>query len=421
MTVSKDITDNIAEYVINPEKPDEPKPYARTGCLLLDLIIGGGRGLGIPYGRIINIIGDKSSGKSFLSSEIVAANFHAPNPFSWNYDDGESGFTFDSPSLYGFEIMHPETVTSKTVEKFDTNHRKFVRDLKKDQFGIYVLDTLDGISDDDKELRAERRQKAADAGKEFKEGTYGMATPKFLSQEFFKTQAGLIKEKNSLLIIVSQVREDINRMPMNFNKWIRSGGKALDFYAHTCLWLANVKKIKKMDRVIGVIIHAKTTKSKTPRPYRECRFVLYFDYGIDDIGSSLDFLFDLRGKDGELLGTANEITWDENKRGMGKKTTDAAKGFLQAKHLYKECRDARKTAESKTDLSLAWVENWVKSQNEDIQKGWEEYFGDVYTRKDMIKKIAENLEMRTELEKQVIAKWEDLETKASSGLGRKYQ
>ena len=54
----------------------------------------------------------------------------------------------------------------------------------------------------------------------------------------------------------------------------------------------------------------KTEKSKTKRPFRECTFLVYFDYGIDDIGTSLDFLFDLRGKDGKLVKAAEKIEWD---------------------------------------------------------------------------------------------------------------
>ena len=114
------------------------------------------------------------------------------------------------------------------------------------------------------------------AGKEIKDkGTYGMATPKFLSSEFFKTQTGKFADKNASLIIVSQVRENLNA-GMFGKKHKRSGGKALDFYAHTVLWLTTWIKIKKKDvdgneRQIGVIVEAKTEKSKTPRPYRTCK------------------------------------------------------------------------------------------------------------------------------------------------------
>jgi RecA/RadA recombinase len=79
---------------------------------------------------------------------------------------------------------------------------------------------------------------------------------------------------------------------MSFEKFSRTGGKALDFYCHTVLWLANINKLKKKGRSVGVTIKAKTTKSKTPRPYREIFFPILFDYGIDSVTASMDFLFD---------------------------------------------------------------------------------------------------------------------------------
>ena len=57
--------------------------YARTGCTLIDLTVGGGQ-LGFPYGKIINLVGDKSSGKTFLKNEIIAWNkHHYKKQFNW--------------------------------------------------------------------------------------------------------------------------------------------------------------------------------------------------------------------------------------------------------------------------------------------------------------------------------------------------
>ena len=54
-------------------------------------------------------------------------------------------------------------------------------------------------------------------------------------------------------------------MMFSFEKYSRSGGKAMDFYAHTVLWLATAKKIEKKENAVGVVVKAKTTKSKTNR------------------------------------------------------------------------------------------------------------------------------------------------------------
>jgi recombination protein RecA len=292
---------------------DDAGPRFRTGCLLLDLVVGGGPGrLGFPSGKVVNVVGDKSTGKTFLAVEIVACNFYryGESKFRWNLDDAENGYTFDTKELYGVEVSsEKDTMRSKLVEEFDVNVSRFLKRLKAGERGIYVLDSLDGISNAELLERSEARLKAAESGKEDKEkGTYGVKTPKFLSQEFFKTQTGKFAEKDAMLLILSQTRDNID--PFSFKKYTRSGGRALDFYAHTVIYLAVVTKIKVKDRVVGIVVKAKTEKSKTKRPFRECTFLVYFDYGIDDIGTSLDFLFDLRGKDGKLVKAAEKIEWD---------------------------------------------------------------------------------------------------------------
>ena len=60
--------------------------FAKTGCHLLDLYFGGGRGLGIPYGIAINLCGDTGSGKSMLGNEMIAAeHHHRKDNFNWQY------------------------------------------------------------------------------------------------------------------------------------------------------------------------------------------------------------------------------------------------------------------------------------------------------------------------------------------------
>jgi len=93
-------------------------------------------------------------------------------------------------------------------------------------------------------------------------------------------------------LIVSQVRENIG---VSFGeKYRRSGGKALDFYASVCLWLAHVgtlkRNINKIERAYGVEIKAKTKKNKVAPAFRECEFPFIFNYGVEDVQASLDWL-----------------------------------------------------------------------------------------------------------------------------------
>lgn len=282
-----------------------------TGCDLLDMVVGGDKDkFGWQGGMIINIVGDKSSGKSFLAYEtIAAAKYKYKDDFKWVYDNCESSSIVNSMRLYGFEIMTDDMPKSRTVEEMSTNVRKFLRNLKPEDKAIYVVDSLDGLSSAELDEIVDERQKAFEKGKEYDKGSYQMSSAKFLSQEFFRTLANDIDNKNCLLIIISQLRENVNA-GLYAPKFKRSGGKALDFYANTVLWLNTLDKIEKKDRAIGVIINGETKKSKTPRPYRDVTFSILFDYGIDNVGSNLDFLYDLRGKRGDLLKNAKEIDWD---------------------------------------------------------------------------------------------------------------
>lgn len=406
-----------------PQREHPPVRYFTTGSTLLDLVVGGGLGMGFPAGRIVNFVGDKSSGKTFLALEMLAANAHRIGPkFQHNYDDSETGCTFDTQNLYGLDLVPEDSRTSETVEEMDANVGLWLRDLKKGQCGIYVVDSLDGLSDADKEARSEERMKALESGKEVKDkGTFGMGTPKFLSQEFFKTKTMEFADKDALLLIISQVRDNLDAF--SFKKYTRSGGKALDFYAHTVVWLANVTKIKVKDRVVGVVIEAKTEKSKTPRPYRSCRLSVYFDYGVDNIGSNLDYLFDLRGKQGELLKVASNVPWDAKPANKENMTA-----FLESAGLLERVKEEKKRRTKSAQLSMDFIDEWLDEYEMDLvgdelkahMDRKKEFFGRTYTRDELIREIESNPEMEAELERRVIAKWEEAESEIKTDRRSKY-
>lgn len=283
-----------------------------TGCDLLDTVVGGDKDkFGFLGGKIVNIVGDKSAGKSFLCYEIIAASKNKfGNRLKWVYDNCESSSAMGTEKLYGFEVITNEVPKSRTVEEMSCNLRAFLKSLKKDDVGIYVVDSLDGLSSEEIDERAEDRQKAFEKDKEFNRGSFPTGSARFLSQEFFRTLTSEVDEKNCLLIIVSQLRDNVGA-GLYAPKNRRAGGRALDFYAHTVVWLTVVTKIEKRERIIGTIVNAETRKSKTPRPYRSCVFPILFTYGIDNLGANLDFLYDLRGERGELLKAAKEIPWED--------------------------------------------------------------------------------------------------------------
>lgn len=385
--------------------------YFRTGCELLDMVLGGNKNVfGVPAGRFINIVGDKSAGKTFLSNEFIAWAYHnLGKNFKWVYDDCESGYSFDTQSLYGFDVMPEDPVHSTTVEEAFYHITKFAEKLKENQFGIYVLDSLDGLTSEEQDKRAEERIKSIEDEKEMK-GTYGMGKAKYLSQEFFPQLCSVIEDKNILVIIISQIRDNVDMF--SFEKYSRAGGKALDFYAHSVIWLATAKKIEKSGTPVGVVVKAKTTKSKTPRPFRECFFSFLYDYGLDGIGTSIDYLFDLRTPKGESNTKVKAIQWNGNNN-LDKKQL---KEFLEENDLYERFENSKYYDMDGTDAENMFT--FIQSKK-DYRLKFNEKFGDTMTRDELITYIEEN-NLEEELSHRVIEKWENFEDSLKSNRKKKY-
>lgn len=340
-TKSPTRSQTIADKISNSKTPRPVKPAGdgsilSTGADLLDLVVGGGHRLG----KVVNVVGDKSTGKTYLAIECIAtARKMFGKNLIWHYCDAEAGFSFDTTEMYGYPIItknDEDQIT--TVEEFRVDLKQRLSSLKSNQKLIYVLDSLDALSSEAEMKRVKKMTaitEKAMAGKELSDdekktkGSYGMDKQKFMS-EFFRTMVKELENKNCLLIIISQVRENIG--VMFGEKYRRSGGKALDFYAHTILWLAEVEKIKKKDRVVGICIKARTTKAKIKNPFRSCYIELVFDYGIDNITSNIKYLYDLKDDRGKDKGKS-KVKWD------GKEyTVPGLVSYIEAHDLEDELR-----------------------------------------------------------------------------------
>lgn len=254
--------------------PASSVSFIPSGSKLLDCVVGGGW----PLGRVVNIVGDKSTGKTLLAIEACANFAHAyPKGDIW-YNESEAAFDLPYANALGLPKNRLTLVEDcNTVEDF-FNHLSGV--LKENAGpGLYILDSLDALSDD------------AEMERGIAEGTYGAQKAKLMSQ-LFRRLTRQLKGSDVCLIIISQVRDAIG---VTFgNKYTRTGGKALDFYASQVLYLAQIKThkktINKVERSVGVEIRAKCTKNKVGLPRRECDFNILFGYGVDDVNASLNWL-----------------------------------------------------------------------------------------------------------------------------------
>ena len=294
------------------QSKSKPKPIVEllsTGVDLLDLAIGGGFG----RGTIVNIIGDNSSGKTLLVCETIAKARSQYKDTIWFFDNAEAGFSFDTMAMYGYQMLpENETYRSETVEDFIDNVMTQIDQAKKEKKRlIYVLDSLDALTSDAELGRAKERQKAKEAGKEYQIGTYNLEKQRLMN-EFFRLNTSEIENTGTILIIISQTREKIGAV--FGQKWRVSCEGALKFYAKQRILLKEIGKIKQVlngkEHKIGVMIRANTIKNKIAPPFKECDFEILFDYGVDNISSNLDFLFDLKTSTGQLKKRI-EIEWED--------------------------------------------------------------------------------------------------------------
>jgi len=277
--------DTEIELIGNYFTKDKPVQFISSGCAVLDCVIGGG----YPLGRVVNIVGDKSTGKTLLAIEAFA-NFKKQYPTGkMYYHEAEAAFDFEYAQALGM----PEDVRvpiGNTIEDLFNNLDKVIKfHLENEIPGIYVVDSLDALSDKAEQERG------------IEEGSYAMNKQKKLG-ELFRRLVGDIQKTNVCIMIISQVRDNIGVMFGEKHK--RSGGKALDFYASQVLWLSQTGQIPKtvngIKRTIGVEIKAKCKKNKISLPFRECDFPIMFGYGIDDVTANLDFLTKVKGALEEL-------------------------------------------------------------------------------------------------------------------------
>jgi len=258
-----------------------PKPnleFITSGCRVLDLALGGGW----PMGRISNVVGDNSTGKTLLAIEAscnFARKFKKGDIY---FREAESAFDKPYASALGMPMSRVKFLEPQlhTVEDFhdDLNDVcKQCRQYKKP--GFYVLDSLDALSDE------------AEVKREITDGSYGAQKAKKMS-ELFRKLVRDVEASNVHLMIISQLRDKIGAM--FGEKSSRSGGRALNFYASQVVWLHHMGAITKTTRgqklPVGVEIKAKVKKNKIGLPLREAHFDILFGFGTDDLRASLMFL-----------------------------------------------------------------------------------------------------------------------------------
>jgi RecA/RadA recombinase len=290
-----------------------PVEFFSTGSLPLNLAASNkGVDGGWARARIINLVGDRSSGKTLLALEgcfnawctfpfYKSRLFPKVKEVKVQFNSVEGVMDFPLEAMYGTEFF--EAIDWTRHGTAEEAGRRVLREMDNQKPGtsiIHVIDSWDAL--DSEEDRA-AFEKSIKEDKPI-EGSYHLGKQAFGSKHFFKAVADRLayNRLDFTLFIISQTRE---RIGVTFGeKYYRAGGKALDFYSHQICWLHESRKIPRESdgekMTVGVDIIGNFKKNKVAPPFRQGKAVIYFNHGVDDYSSMVDYGWP-RGKKGTVF------------------------------------------------------------------------------------------------------------------------
>ena len=293
MSVRDELADVLAEKLNNQFKdykvayfldgsdptPTDIKEFVSTGSTVLDLAISNKPNGGVAVGRITEINGLESSGKSLLGSHILAETQRKGGVAV--YIDTETSVSREFLEAIGIEIQNLLYLHLETVEDIFEAIVEIVakvRESDKDRLVTILVDSLAGAST--------KGELDGDFDKE------GWATDKaIITSKAMRKITQMIGRRKVALVFTNQLRQKLG--VMFGDPWTTSGGKALPFHASTRIRLKNVGQIKDTKKnTIGIKMRAQVIKNRLGPPMRHADFELYFETGIDNEGSWLQVMKD---------------------------------------------------------------------------------------------------------------------------------
>ena len=320
----------------NPNRQVEAIP---TGSLTLDAALGVG---GVPRGRIVEIYGPESSGKTTLATHIVAeaqkkggtcAFVDAEHAFDPNYA-GQLGVDTDE-----LLISQPDT-GEQALNITDTLVRSGALD-------VIVIDSVSAL--------VPQAELEGDMG-----DTHVGLQARLMSQALRKL-AGTINRTKTVLIFINQIRMKIG--VMFGNPETTSGGRALKFYSSVRMDIRRIGAVKDGKDVVGNRTRVKVKKNKVAPPFKEAEFDIIYGEGISSLGELID------------LGTEHDIL---EKRGSWYSYGDEtiAQGREATKEWLEEHPDEREEIKRAIQVEIGVIEeeeaDEAEEEGEEVEAAAEE-------------------------------------------------
>lgn len=287
-----------------------------TGSISLDIAMGIG---GVPRGRIIEVYGPESSGKTTLTLHIVANA--QKNGGTAAFVDAEHALDPEYAKKIGVDIKNLLVSQPDTGEQALDIVESLVRSSMVD---VIVVDSVAAL--------------VPKAEIEGEMGDQHVGRQARLMSQALRKLTAIISRSNTTVIFINQIRMKIG--VMFGNPETTTGGQALKFYSSVRVEVRRAAQIKKGEDVVGNRVKVKIVKNKVAPPFKTAEFDIMYNEGISMAGDLLDsgVKFEVVKKSG------NSLSYAETKLGAGR---ESAKLFLKenpkiAEKIFKEIADKAK-------------------------------------------------------------------------------